>query len=107
MTVNKKWNVEKLDTVTSDDGKVVVTGVHWECTGTDGTYSGRVYKMLELQPPNFENFTDYKDLSEEQVISWVHEVMTPEIVDYWEKLVDIQIEKQNRPKPVDLDLPWK
>ena len=106
MTV-KTWRIEKLETTTTEDNKQVVTHAHWECTGTDGTYSGRVFKMVDLDPPDFENFTDYASLTEEQVIAWVHEKMTPEVVSYWEQLVDIQIEKQHRPKPTESELPWK
>ena len=107
MSITKQWHIERLETTTTSDQKVVVTQVHWECTGTDGEFSGRVFKLVELGEPNLENFTNYADLTKQQVIAWVHEKMTPEIVNYWETLVDIQIEKQKRPKVVDLDLPWK
>ena len=104
MTVEKTWRIERLETTGED---AVVTRAHWECTGTDGEFSGRVFKLVELGEPDLENFTEYTDLTEQQIIAWVHEKMTPEIVNYWETLVDIQIEKQKRPKPIDLDLPWK
>jgi hypothetical protein len=107
MLIEKIWQIKKMEVTTTSNDSRVVTHVHWECTGTDGTHTGRVFKMIELDPPNFENFTDYSSLTESQVISWVHEKMTPEIVSYWEQLVDIQIEKQHRPKQDELELPWK
>lgn len=107
MTIEKKWGIEKLEVTTTEDGNKIVTHVHWECTGTDGVFSGRVFKMTDLDVPDFENFTSYSDLTEAQVIEWVHKKMTPEVVQYWESLVDIQVEKQHRPTPVDPELPWK
>lgn len=107
MTVEKIWRIEKLEVSKSVDGKNIVTHAHWECTGTDGEFNGRVFKMIDLDPPNFENFTEYNELTESQVVNWVHEKMGPEIVAYWEEVVDIQIEKQHRPKTEPLDLPWK
>ena len=107
MTTEKVWRIEKLEVTSTEDGTQVVTSVHWECTGTDGTFLGRVFKMIDLDLPDFENFTNYNDLTESQVIEWVHVKMTPEIVQYWEKIVEIQIEKQRNPKPVEPDLPWK
>jgi len=107
MTIEKIWRIEKLDVSLAENGAHVVTRAHWECTGTDGEFSGRVFKFIDLDPPNFDSFTNYTDLAELQVIGWIHEKMGAEAVAYWEELVDIQIEKQHRPKQDELELPWK
>jgi hypothetical protein len=105
MSVEKIWKITKLDTESSTEYPNTVVAAHWECTGTDGTYSGRTFKMIYLDPPE-NNFIEFNRLSEQQVIAWVHEKMGEETVAYWEGLVDIQIEKQHRPPVQSPGLPW-
>ena len=106
MPVEKIWKIEKLETESPKEGKPnIVTAVHWACTGTDGTYVGRVFKMMPLPAP-VDDFVEFEKLTESQVIGWIHSLMGKETKEYWENLVDIQIEKNYRLKPQAPDLPW-
>ena len=105
------WIIEKLAAVLSDaeiaarqaDGPVVVR-VHWRVTAQDGAYAGNVSGQQEITYDPEVDFTPYDNITEAQVLGWVHGAMGDQRVAY-EDMVMQQIEQQ-KAEPLTLPLPW-
>lgn len=78
------------------DGKVdCVVTAHWDCTATDGTYSGRVYSTTSFEvDADKPDYIPYADLTEAQVVQWVQASLGAETVAATETNVLQQIETQ-------------
>lgn len=105
------WMIEKLSAVLSDteiaarqaDSPVVVR-VHWRVTAQDGTFTGNVSGQQEFTYDPETDFTPYDQLTEAQVLGWVHGAMGDQRTAY-EDMVMQQIE-QRKSEPLVLPLPW-
>jgi hypothetical protein len=105
------WMIEKLSAALSDteiatrqaDGLVVVR-VHWRVTAQDGAYVGNVSGQQEFTYDPEADFTPYDDLTEAQVLRWVHAAMGGQQQAY-EDMVRQQI-AQKKAEPMILPLPW-
>ena len=65
------WSIANLERNTSDDG---VTIAHWRCSSTDGTNTASAYGTTSHTPdPTSDSFVAYADLTEADVLEWVHE----------------------------------
>lgn len=107
MTITNTWNVVQMDAYPEADGETdVVFMVHWQLSGTDGTYSGSVYGTQSVSIDPAAPFTPYADLTEAQVIGWVQGAMGAEQVAAYEANVAQQIADQIDPPVVNLPLPW-
>jgi hypothetical protein len=107
------WKLTGLRKVNTNGLEGVIIGTNWVLTGTDsdgysGNFTGATpFKVEEL---NVENFTNFNDLTEEQVLDWIQGVVYS-IPSYWEH-INTQILKSIRDNksPVDVisenDLPW-
>ena len=102
------WTITTLDCKPNVDGLVdYVVTAHWDCTATDGTYSGRVYNTTSFEvDPNKPNYVPYADLTEAQVVEWVQASLGAETVAATEENVLQQIETQKNPPLVSPALPW-
>ena len=110
-----KWSIEKL-VVTGVTN--VVTHVHWRCDATDQTFSAASSGIRELTLG--DSFTQYADLTEQQVLDWCYApvTITWEDREEGEKLLtkylknDIETELSNQlqrradKKTVEPTLPW-
>ena len=102
-----EWNVTQLDCYPELDGKTdVVFTAHWNVTAVDGEYTGYVYGSIGLTLNPEEPYTEYADLTKDQVIGWVKAAMGEETVAATEANVLQQIEDQKNPKVVSPALPW-
>ena len=102
------WTITTLDCKPNVDGLVdYVVTAHWDCTATDGTYSGRVYSTTSFEvDPNKPDYVPYADLTEAQVVEWVQASLGAETVAATEENVLQQIENQKNPPIVTPPLPW-
>jgi hypothetical protein len=91
------WSVSTLERDTST-GYVRVG--HWQCTGTDGDYSGRVYSTCSW--PDGQPVIPYADLTQETVLGWIWESVDK---DATEAAVAAQIEAQKHPVTAT-GVPW-
>jgi len=80
--------------------------VHWRQNATDGTYNATVYGTVGLTYTPGSPFTPYADLTQDQVIGWVQDVLGPDQVIALEANVAAQIEAQINPPVVTPPLPW-
>jgi len=63
------WTIQQMDRLTADG--FVVT-VHYNVSATDGTYSANTYGTVGYTEQPGETYTPYADLTEAQVVGWVH-----------------------------------
>ena len=102
-----EWNVTQMDCYPEVDGeKDVVFTIHYDCTQTEGEYSGRVYGTVGVTLEAGSPFTPYADLTKDQVIGWVKDALGAETVAATEANVAQQIEDQKNPPVVSPPLPW-
>ena len=101
------WNIVQLDCYPELDGKTdVVFTAHWTLTATEDTYTGSVYGSIGLTLDPEEPYTEYANLTKDQVVGWVKEAMGEETVAAHEAAVLQQIEDQKNPKVISPALPW-
>ena len=66
------WNVSQLDCLPqSAEGADYVVTAHWQCNGSDGTYSGSVYSTCSFPVVQGESFVPYADLTLDTVLGWI------------------------------------
>jgi hypothetical protein len=98
------WTVSQLDCYPQADNETdVVFTVHWQLTGTDGTYTGSVYSTCAVPAPT-GTFTPYADLTQEQVLGWIWANGVDQASA--EAAVQAQIDAQINPPVVTPPLPW-
>ena len=70
MAVTYTWQVAEMERNTADDGVVIC---HWRCDGVDGDHTASSYGTTSHTPdPDSEGFIAYADLTEADVLGWVH-----------------------------------
>jgi hypothetical protein len=98
------WEVSQLNCYPQADGQTdVVFTVHWQLTGTDGTYNGSVYSTCAVPAPT-GTFTPYADLTQEQVLGWIWANGVDQASA--EAAVQTQIDNQINPPVTSPALPW-
>jgi hypothetical protein len=99
------WNIVQLNCYPDKDGLTdVVFTVHWDCTGVDGDYSGRVYGSCGVTLDPSAPYTPYAELTKDQVLSWIWASGVDK--EETENAVNAQIESQKNPTVVSPPLPW-
>lgn len=98
------WTISQLDCKPVEGSYTdVVMTAHWQCTGVDGTYNGRVYSTCSFTAPG-DPFTPYADLTQDQVLGWCWANGVDK--DATEAAVQQQIDNQINPPIVSPALPW-
>ncbi len=104
MALKTKWVVVQMDTAPSEDTlQDVVKRVHYRYEGTDEQYFADIYGVLSCETPSETDFTAYKDLTYEQVCTWLDAGLDVEAIDLG---LDAQIENIINPPIIVLPLPW-
>lgn len=107
MPITITWSVVQMDAYPELDGETdVVFTVHWTLNGTNGTYAGSVYGSQGVSLNVEDGFTPFADLTEAEVIGWVHGAMGEDAVTAHEDSVAQQIADQINPPVVNPPLPW-
>ena len=71
MSTTHTWSIANLERNTSDNS---VTIAHWRCESTDGTNTASSYgATLHTGVPSDDGYIPYDDLTEANVLAWVHE----------------------------------
>lgn len=72
MATTYTWKVAALDAQPSHDGHTnVINTVHWTLSGTDGEHTASSYGSVGVTYDADAPFTEYDNLSEEDVLAWV------------------------------------
>jgi len=111
MAITYTWSVESMDTAPSEDGLTnVVKTVHWRANAEEvvgeETYTATVYGSVGVGDPTPDNFVDYADLTEADVLAWVWDSSEDFKTDQEANLAN-QIEDQKNPKIETLPNPWQ
>lgn len=106
------WTIEQLSCYPDVDNHIdVVFSVAWRVNGVDDTSGtplyATVYGSQTLNPYTPKSpFTPYADLTQEQVVGWVQDMMGSEQVAAINANIEQQIENQVNPPIVTPSLPW-
>ena len=102
------WLIEWIESSTSQiNGRnKYVLAVGWRCTGANESYNATIYGTCEfLQTEINENFTNYSDLTQDQILIWCWNNGADKA--NTEEKINEQIQNQINPPVVQLPLPWQ
>jgi hypothetical protein len=103
----KTWNIVQLNAYPEYAGQQnIVFTVHWTLTATEADYLGYTYGSIGLELDPEAIYTPYNELTQEQVLTWVHNALGQDQVAAHETSVAQQIETQINPPVVTPPLPW-
>lgn len=103
------WAIKQLFTVPQEAGHTdVVVQATWLLTGVEDIYSAEIGGGSQFTLQQGEGFTPYDQLTEQQVVDWVQQSLTPEGVEAMQNNVAMRIEQQKNPPPTPTPqpLPW-
>ena len=108
METNFQWVISQLNCAVESEGLPnVINVIHWRYNATkvegDKTYFAETYGASSVAQPNPQNFTPYADVTEQEVINWLEQILPVEAMQLGlEANIDLQI----NPVEVSLPLPW-
>jgi hypothetical protein len=98
--INYTWKFNAFD-CTPDK---VVTSIHWRYKGVnENNTSYETYGVIGVGLPDYENFTDFENLTYEQVCSWIENLVDVEIM---QNNISEQIALLEQPKTITLNPPF-
>ena len=101
------WTITSLMVKAQDAGFTdVVYLVGWLASDSDGTYTARRGGESLVPTPAGGSFTPFGQLSEAEVVGWVHAALGPEQVAAIEADLNVQIVYQQQPPVTSPPLPW-
>jgi hypothetical protein len=112
-----KWSIKQLDYAVEQNGKSdVVTNIHWGVVATNdqiekstetapNLYSSSNQGIATIDLNESENFTDYSNLTEAQVLQWLMAKLGGSSIVAIKNSLDSQIASQVNP-PVKSGIPW-
>lgn len=120
MAITYDWIIERIEVIPELDGKTqVVSSVHWRLNGSEPDEAGRlddkerplvfkatVYDSLGVPFEPDYPFTPYDQLTKEQVVSWVQNILGPDQVAEYEAIIVATIQKQKTPDITAPPIPW-
>lgn len=103
----KTWSIEQMQCFPSVDGKQnVVYVVNWLLTATANDHTVHIYNTANLEYASGSPYTEYADLTPEQVLGWVKDALGNEQVRAYEVEADELLAKKAAPQLVTNGLPW-
>lgn len=100
------WNIESLEVAPLEDGLTdVVKGAdYWVEAVSDDGVKAQHHGHVSFSSPNADTFTEYSDLTKDNVMAWINNSFNGELV--IEQNLDAKIEQIKMPAVVQKDLPW-
>ena len=99
------WKIEKLLVESKvEDLNKVVREVHWSCRIQDEQISDTAKGVLQVQLDREQPFTQFQDLTPEQVWGWVYATVNKEAVEA--ELVQA-VDAAKNPQFLHLTPPWE
>ena len=104
------WKVVSCDRTVSLGGEAdVITGVHWEATGSETVsgvvHSGRQYGSVAVDTSDLSSFTAYASITEADAIAWAKDNLGADEVTQIEDSVAAQITESKTPV-TGAGVPW-
>jgi len=108
MKTNFQWVISALNCAVESEGlQNVINVIHWRYNATkvdgDKTYFADTYGASRVAQPNPQNFTPYEDVTEDEVINWLEQILPVETM---QASLEANIALQINPVEVTLPLPW-
>jgi len=101
------WIVERMFCYPASEGQTdVVFNVAWRANAVDGPYNATNYGTAGVTYVAGSPYTPYFELTQDQVLGWVHTVLGQEQIDAIEAGLITLINDQINPPVVILALPW-
>lgn len=111
-----EWKLTGIKKQNTDELSNVVVNTYWNVKAVDengysGSFTGAT--PLSLNALNPQTFTEYNNLTEEQVLGWVKEIVSGSNrgSNYWDHIQSqinkqIDVSKYQRVMVMEADLPW-
>ena len=108
METNFQWVISQLNCAVESEGLPnVINTIHWRYNATkveeDKTYFAETYGASSVAQPNPQNFTPYEDVTEQEIINWLEQILPIEAM---QSSLEANINLQINPVEVTLPLPW-
>lgn len=108
METNFQWVISQLNCAVESDGLPnVINVIHWRYNATqvngDKTYFANTYGSSSVAQPNPQNFIPYADVTEQEVINWLEQILP---VEDMKTALENNIALQITPVEITLPLPW-
>lgn len=106
MAIEYDWQTVDMECYPEYDGRYnVVSSVNWKCVGYEDQYSSSIVGSINIAYDS-SSFTDYDNLTNDQVIGWVKNSMSSGQVYDIEKSIEHQISILKNPPVIRPNLPW-
>lgn len=95
MAYTYRWSVERVDGYPQKDNfENLVSIVFWECEIRD-MQDGSIHQIranTELDAPDPSNYTDYLEVSEEELLTWVWQKAPKDVIEKmaYDELIELQ-----------------
>ena len=108
METNFQWVISQLNCAVELEGLPnVINTIHYRYNATkvegDKTYFAETYGAVNVAQPNPQNFIPYEDVTEQEVIAWLEQILPIEAM---QSSLEANIALQINPVEVTLPLPW-
>lgn len=104
METNFEWIISACDVIL-DEGtmKDVITTIHWRYNAENDGYFAETYGASAVGQPTPDNFTDYNNVTKDQMIGWLEGVLD---VPAMQENLNAQIEILKHPVTATLPHPF-
>jgi hypothetical protein len=107
MTLQVTWKIDQVDAIPQLGTRTnIVRIVHWRANGVDDTFTSTTYGAVQLPEPT-DQFIEFQNLTETQIIEWVKTALGEEQVAGIETDLGRMIENQKNPPIITPMLPWQ
>jgi hypothetical protein len=108
METNFQWVISQLNCAVESEGLPnVINVIHYRYNATkvegEKTYFTETYGAVNVSQPNPQTFIPYEDVTEEEVINWLEQILP---VEDFKLSLNALIDLQINPVEVTLPLPW-
>lgn len=106
MAITYTWTIEGMSTMPTPEPDFV-TMVFWTLSGTDGTHTVEIEGSSQFSEEG-ETFTEYANLTENQIIEWVQNQLGENGVANRKANIEGRIDHMKNPpvSPIPKELPW-
>jgi hypothetical protein len=109
MTASFKYNLSDFKVSSTDQAQNIVKSVRFEIVCEHMGQTRNSFKPIEFADPDFNSFTEFKDLTQDQVLAWVTELQGQEEIDALKFGLQSMIEHeatQAKPTIETVKAPW-
>jgi hypothetical protein len=101
------WKIEGLEAYPQAEAQTnVVFSVRWRLNAVNGEYTATCYGTVGVAYVAGTAYTEYKDLTQQQVETWVETALGAETIQQYKTSLASNIAAQINPTAVMLPPPW-